>query len=114
VNTPREWKTMAKVHNPERKAFWESIFNGDTVPVISFVPEWANLPGYDEPQPVYMLDLKAITAEQRKRLIKALARRFGIPEETVAQKLEEHGVPILASDVTVISKDRALVMSAIL
>ena len=102
------------VHNPERLAFWKGIFGGDRVPIVSFVPQMATLPGFDEPQRVYMLDLKAITDEQRERLIGALADRFDLPPELVASELDGHSVPILADDVSVSSSDRGLVMGAIL
>jgi hypothetical protein len=113
-NTKTDWKTRATVHDPERRAFWEEIFGGDEVPVVSFLPKLEVLPGYDRPQMCYMLDLKALSDEQRHRLVGALADKFGMSPEFVADNLEEHGVPILASDVSVSSTDRALVMGAIL
>lgn len=113
-NTKEEWQTVARVHDPERRAFWQAIFGGDEVPVVSFVPQACTLPGYDEPQMVYMLDLKALSDDQRFRLIQALADKFCLLEGEVESSLDEHGVPILVSDVSVSSTDRALVMGAIL
>jgi hypothetical protein len=113
MNTQTEWKTTARVSNPERKIFWESVFSNDRVPIVSFVPQMAVLPGFNEPQKIYMLDLKAITDECRQRLVQAIAKKFGIPASEVARDLDSHGVPILASDVSVMSTDR-LLMSAIL
>jgi len=113
-NTKTDWKTRATVHDPERRAFWEKIFGGDEVPVVSFIPQLADLPGYDEPQQVYMLDLKALSDEQRFRLIQSLADKFCMLEGEVESSLDEHGVPILVTDVSVSSTDRALVMGAIL
>lgn len=113
-NTKDDWKTRATVRNPERRVFWEKIFGGDEVPVVSFVPQSCTLPGYEEPQMVYMLDLKALSDEQRFRLIQALADKFGLLEGEVESSLDEHGVPILVTDVSVSSTDPALVMGAIL
>jgi hypothetical protein len=116
MNTVDEWQTVARISDRdlERVALWRRVFDGDRVPVVSFVPQEVTLPGYEEPQWAYMLDLKAITDEQRFRLIQALAERFGLLEGEVETSLEEHGVPILASAVSVSSTDRALVMGAIL
>ena len=57
-----------------------------------------------------MLDLHAITAEQRERLIKAIAERFSIPVEEVEREIEK-GVPILAEDVSVSSSDQGTFFS---
>lgn len=114
MNTKDDWQTVARVHEPERLAFCRAVFGRDEMPVVSFIPQMATLPGYDEPQMVYELDLKAMTDEQRQRLIKALADKFDLSPELVADKLAGEGVPILADDVSVSSSDRALVMGAIL
>jgi len=114
MNTQQEWQTTATVHNPERKAFWEDVFGEDRVPIVSFVPQTANLPGFDEPQAVYMLDLKAISDKQRDKLVHTIAQKFDLPATFVAENLDIQGVPILASDVSVRSTDQALVMGAIL
>lgn len=114
MNTKDEWQTVARVHELERLAFCQAIFGRDEMPVVSLIPQMATLPGYDEPQMVYELDLKAVTDEQRQRLIDVLADKFDLSPELVADELDRHGVPILASDVSVSSCDRALVMGAIL
>ena len=114
MNTQDDWRTTARVTNPERKVFWQSIFGGDTVPIVSFIPKMANLPGFDNPQHIYELDLKAITDDQRVRLVNAIARKFDMTVEAVDAGLDDHGVPILLSDVIVSSTDRALFMGAVL
>jgi len=111
MNTKENWDTTAKVTNPERKVFWEEIFGIDEVPITSIIPHSANLPGFDTPQAVYLLDLKAITLEQREKLINAIARKFKIPENEVAQELDKQGVPILASDLLVSTSDRRIMAS---
>lgn len=113
-NTKDDWKTTATIRNSTRRAFWEKIFDGDTVPIISFIPQLATLPGFDEPQWAYMLDLKALSNEQRFRLIQALADKFCLLEGEVESSLHEHGVPILADDVIVTNTDSALMMNEIL
>jgi len=114
-NTKTDWKTTAHIRpGSDRAALWQAVFGGLEVPVVSFLPQSVTLPGYDEPQPVYMLDLKALSDEQRFRLIQALADKFCVLEGEVESSLDEHGVPILVTDVSVSSTDRALVMGAIL
>lgn len=93
-----KYKTTVTVSNPERKAQWESIFGSATVPVISIIPEMANLPGFYEPQRVFKLDLSIITNEHRAKLVAFIAGKFNIPVEVVSDQLEDHGVPILAED----------------
>lgn len=114
MNTRDEWKTTATLCDPERQAFWREVFGGDVVPIKSFVPELVHLPGFTEPQVVYMLALNVITDEQRERLVQGIARNFGVPVEYVADHLDEQGVPILASGVVISSSDRAMVLGAIL
>ena len=111
MNTQENWDTTAKVSNPERQAFWQEVFGTDEVPITSIVANQANLPGFDKPQLVYMLDLKAISPEQRERLIAALAIKFGIPDSEAADEIDKQGVPILASDVSVATSDRRVMAS---
>lgn len=113
MNTPTEWKTTAKVYSPERLAFWQEVFGGDTIPIKSFIPSAANLPG-NPGALAYELDLRAITAEQREKLIAGLANKFNLPVEEVAAGLDVYGVPVLAEDVTVATTDRALFMGLVL
>lgn len=111
MNTQEKWDTTAKVTNPERQVFWQDIFGTNELPIVSIVPQLANLPGFDKPQSVYMLDLKAITTEQRQMLIVAIARKFAIPTNEVSQELDNMGVPILASDLLVSTSDRRVMAS---
>jgi hypothetical protein len=68
------------------------------------------LPEHDTPQQAYQLDLDAITTRQRMRLVDELADRFELEPADVDRDLDKMGVPILATDVTVSSRDQALVM----
>lgn len=99
-----EWKTKARITNPERLALWQAVFGGDEVPIVSIVPQVGNFPGVGE-QRFYSLDLKAITPEQRQRLVASIAAKFGQTVEFVEANIETIGVPILACDVVVSSSD---------
>lgn len=113
MNTPTEWKTTARVTNPERLRFWREVFGGDTIPILSFVSSAANVPGHPNAR-VYWLDLKVITVEQRDRLIAGLALKFHLPIAEVAAGIDKMGVPVLADDVAVSSTDQGLFMSVVL
>jgi len=104
VNAVGKWLTTVQVHGLERKAFWQSIFGMDTLPIVSVVPQWVRISGEVELQLVYMLDVEALSDDQRAQLVEALAKRFNYAVEWVDEQLER-GVPILADDVTVSSSD---------
>lgn len=104
MNTINDWQTKAKVTNPERLALWQNVFGGDEVPITSIVPSLGSFSGVGE-QRYYHLDLKAITPEQRQRLVASIAEKFNLPPATVDSQLELIGVPILACDVVASSTD---------
>jgi hypothetical protein len=91
----------------ERAAAFERVFGTAKVPVLSFLPELAALPGFDEPQPVYLIDLTWVVREgHRGALVGFLAGRFGLPRELVDADLELYGMPILAADCVVSTDTR--------
>jgi hypothetical protein len=112
-NTPDNWKTTARVTNPERAETWQRIFGTDRIPLVSFVPQRGDLPGIPDAL-FYMLDLKVITAEQRARLVEVTAERFKLDPAFVEANLDVIGVPVLADDVHVCSTDQGLFMSLVL
>jgi len=112
-NSEGNWETTARVIDPERLKFWRGIFDGDTVPVKSIVPQLAQLPGFAESQLVYELDVDALTQQQHIRLVSALSKRFGVHIRWAGHLLTEQGCPILAEHVSVASSDRRI-LAAIL
>jgi hypothetical protein len=84
----------------ERAAAWLHVFGGEVVPLRSPIAQLAKLPDR-EPEQVYMLDIEALTAEQRDRLVQHIAAKFDIAAEEVESDLDTHGCPILAEHVTV-------------
>lgn len=87
------------VHDPSRAADFERVFGTATVPVRERlpIPQTVSLPIGE--RPCYFLDLSAITAAQRERLIAFLIERFGETREGVERELP-NGVPILAESCT--------------
>lgn len=112
-NTVEEWQTVAYVTNPERQATWTEIFGEPKAPILSILPHLAMLPGFNEPQEVYELDLKAITPQQRERLVRVTAGKFGLAISEVEAALDDHGMPVLADDVAVSSSDQGLMLSMV-
>jgi len=109
MNTKDNWLTTATVHAEDRRALWGSIFPGAVVPIKSILTSKANLPGLPNVE-VYMLDLEAISDEQREGLIEAISNRFGYPVEEVRTEIEQ-GVPVLADGVSVATRDQGLAFS---
>jgi len=84
----------------ERANNFMEVFGRLRVNVVSFVPMLVNVPGFDEPQSVYMLDLAMITTAERTRLVNHLAARFQIDAAEVELLIDTMGVPILAQECT--------------
>ena len=103
-NKVDHWETVAMVHNPERLEWWREVFDGDTCPIVSIIPNWGNFTGIGTRR-FYSLDLKAISAEQKHRLVKSIADKFSLMVDEVAADIDRVGVPILAADVVVSSSD---------
>jgi hypothetical protein len=109
MNTPNDWKTTARAHDPERAALWQETFGRDRVPIKTMVPQWVSVPGHPLVL-AYMMDLAALTAEQRARLVRAIAEKFGYPPTEVEAEMDRVGVPVLAENVTVSSTDSGLIV----
>ena len=111
MNTKTDWLTTATIHDEHRAAVWGSIFPGAVVPIKSILPARADLPGHPGAS-VYFLDLDVISDEQREKLIKMISGLFSLSVEEVRDDLPR-GVPILADDTTVASRDQGLMFSLI-
>lgn len=92
---------VATVADGQRAAEWTAVYGKPRVCVRSPIAHLARLPGFDEPQLIYEVDLQTLSDEQTERLIAHLAQKFAIPVEEVRAELETHGVPILARDCTI-------------
>lgn len=112
-NTPTDWQTTVTLHDPERAAFWRGVLGTDTVPVVSVVPQWDKLPGFAEPALCYMLDLKALDAEMRQRLVGGIAERFELERAEVEAELDRAGVPVLFDNTSWSTRDFGAMMNLI-
>lgn len=93
------WATI--VADDSRASDWQSVFGTLTVPIESPIPCNVTLPGYDQPQEVYILDWRLLPVDVVGRLVRLISVRFDIPPTKVLRGLAQHGVPLLAHDVLV-------------
>jgi hypothetical protein len=93
------------INNTKRRLEWLEMVGTTSLYVKSITPELAVVPGFDEPQPVYYVDLNLLTPQQQQRLFRHLSTRFNLPIEQVKRLLEEQDVPIPATDCTLMVKN---------
>lgn len=85
-----------------RAATFEQVFGRREVCVQSPIPVLATLPGFDEPQPVLLLDIEQLSIDELGRLVDHLVTRFGLTRTEVHERLAADGVPILASECSIV------------
>ena len=88
------------INHPQRRLEWLDVFGTAQLHIKSIFPELITLPGYDEPQLVYYLDLTYLRPQHRQRLFRQLAIRFNLSEAQVKRELKKQEVPIPAADCT--------------
>jgi hypothetical protein len=81
---------------------WRLVFGSATLPLTSWVPCRALKPDGTEAE-FYKCDLGRLTAAQRCRLVVHLVNKTGMPQSEIEAALNhpDHGLPILAEDLTV-------------
>jgi len=88
-----------KVHeDSERANDFMKVFGRLEECGTSFISELANLPRFDEPQYVFMIDLSELSYDERIRLADHLSERFGVALSEIDAQIAKRGVPILASE----------------
>jgi len=81
-----------------RYATWIEIFGTQTVRVLGAAPRLLNLRGVQKL--AFLLDLDALTQEQRSRLVDHLSQEFDADKSEVRAALDRVGLPILEEDLT--------------
>ena len=84
MNQPTHFIT---VHDEDRKKNFIKIFGGNRVPVKNFVPVMAHLPVVGK-QPVYLLDLKHVTQEQKVKMADHISSLFSFSPADVLAEME--------------------------
>jgi len=105
MNTKDKWTITATIHDEQRRALWSEVFPDGVVPIQVPVAYDVNVPELGNIK-AYMLDLAAISDEQREKVIDVISKRFSYPRDEVGAELDK-GVPILADGVSVLVKDMA-------
>jgi hypothetical protein len=92
------WATL----NPRSLHYreWREILGGDEVPLRSPVPITAELADEKDVR-VYVLDIAALSPEQKERLTRAAMRRFDHDRAEVEAQLASIGFPIREEDCSV-------------
>lgn len=103
--TNRLWWAMLVSSSP-RYAAWKEIFGCDAVPLKTPGSTRADL-GEEKNVEIYQLDFRAVTPEQKARLISWLSSKFVDPREEIEREIDREGFPIRAADVTVSFSMRA-------
>lgn len=82
----------------ERAETFLKVFGRREVAVLSPFPVMVHLPGFDDPQRVYKLDLGEIAPDEMTRMVEHISTKFNIPSDEVLELIKDRGVPILASE----------------
>jgi hypothetical protein len=77
MNTKDDWKRTATIHDERRRALWSEVFPGGVMPIQVPVTCKVNVPGHESVD-AYMLDLDAISDEQREGVITIIAKTFNM------------------------------------
>lgn len=94
---------LATVLDPWRAELTTEIMGGPSWPVMEDRPFMARLPIVG-PRLVFMVDVDALTDEQRERLVVQLGGMFRMTYEEASHELDCRGFPILARDVRVVEQ----------
>jgi len=84
--------------NGPRGNEWERIAGTRRFAVTSPIPFLAHLPGFDEPQPVYLVDLAELDPATLARIVSHLGEKFALTAEEAYAELCAVGIPIWAED----------------
>lgn len=104
---PRLWCAYLRGGSP-RYEEWRAILGGDEVELADPYERRATLEKPDVP--VYLLSVKRLSEEQRRRLARFVAEKCGVREEEVRGQFEANGhFPIREEDVTLVFSMRAFV-----
>src|SRR5689334_21490583 len=86
---------------------WMYILGSPEAPIVSPCTVMATAPGLPAPKAFYRLDVTRLTVDQRSRLIERISEKWHLkPSEVEKDISSEHGIPILADDVTLVVDGR--------
>lgn len=95
----KAWTCYLMKASPRYEA-WRAILGSDEVPIKNPIEQEAQL-GDSERALVHPIDIKALSADQRDRLIDFIIEKFGADVVEINHRLDTEGFPIRAEDVSV-------------
>lgn len=101
------WTAILNSQSP-RHADWQAIFGSDLVPLVSPSRYSANFGNEEFNVEIYKLDIAALDAGQRERLVNYVAAKFSVMPAEVERQLDNQGFPIREADVNVAFSYRGL------
>lgn len=103
MTTLHDYGPTCRLHsnNPNAGAFLQIFSRLHSIPITSWFPAPVILPGFDVPQPAFMLDLARLTPHERRQLTQHIAAVLHLATDDAAAHLETSGVPLLAKSVVV-------------
>ena len=79
----------------ERKKLFQEVCEDGRIPIRCPIPQgFMKHEKLQNPTAFFEMAIERLTEEQKQRLIKQLARRFGISEDEVKRELPKHGCPV--------------------
>ena len=89
----RKYRTWAYL-NAEGKAVWGDVFPNGEVPVQSIIAQPATLEGIDKIERVFLVDWKALTAQQQEAIPDKLCKRSCVAKDVILKDILNIGLPL--------------------
>jgi hypothetical protein len=91
----RQYRTWAYL-NAEGKTLWGDIFPDGEVPIQSIITQPATLQGIDQPEKVFLVDWKELTAQQQDGILEKISKRCGASKDVILKDALKVGLPLRA------------------
>jgi hypothetical protein len=82
--------------NAEGKAAWGEVFSDGEVPIQSIIAQTATLEGISKVEKVFLVDWKALTAEQQKAVLEKIIKASGAGKDAILKDVLKIGLPLRA------------------
>lgn len=89
----RQYRTWAYL-NAEGKTLWGDIFPDGEVPIQSIITQPATLQGIDQPEKVFLVDWKELTAQQQDCILEKISKRCGASKDVILRDVLKVGLPL--------------------
>jgi len=86
----RHWAYL----NEEGKKLYGEIFPDGQVPVLSMIPQMANLGESETPERVYIVYIEELSSDQFKAIVDLIAEKFKAPRSIIEAEFKNNGIPL--------------------